>query len=254
MVKINKKVIYKIRNLNNDKIYVGSTVNYSARRQEHFRDLVINKHHSCALQRAFNKYGKDSFVFEIIEYVDEKNLLIQREQFYIDTLSPEYNCAKVAGSALGVKKSAESNRLNSLRNRGDKNANAKLNDADVFKIVDLRKDMTTKELANLFNVSVDTISRVLNGKSFKHLNIKVENHKKIYKESARNRLSKLAIGRTSAVAIPVKVFSLNNEFIGEFESISKAASFINMDITSVCAIVKGETKNPKFKVVHAGME
>lgn len=36
-----------------------------------------------------------------------------REQYYIDTLKPEYNICKIAGSSLGVKHSAESNKKKS---------------------------------------------------------------------------------------------------------------------------------------------
>ena len=45
------------------------------------------------LQRAYNKYGKDAFSFEIIEICTFDSLLL-REQFYLDTLNPEFNIGK----------------------------------------------------------------------------------------------------------------------------------------------------------------
>lgn len=59
--------IYIILNSVNNKFYVGSTKNWSERKTRHIRDLINNKHHSILLQRSFNKYGKDKFIFALIE-------------------------------------------------------------------------------------------------------------------------------------------------------------------------------------------
>lgn len=99
--------VYKITNLTNDKIYIGSAANgFKARWQKHKSDLKLNKHRNQKLQKAYNKYGKDVFVFEILakcppEYV------IKLEQYFIDSLKPFYNICLIAGSSLGVKRSAE---------------------------------------------------------------------------------------------------------------------------------------------------
>jgi len=71
--------IYEIRNIVNNKIYIGSTKNLHKRKYKHFRDLKLNKHHSIHLQRAYNKYGNDKFVFSLIEkcnYTVRKNMEI----------------------------------------------------------------------------------------------------------------------------------------------------------------------------------
>ena len=91
--------IYQIRNMINGKRYVGSSVNLRDRKNEHFNDLEKNNHHSVYLQRAFNKYRADSFVFEILEYAPRiKEVLLNLEQHQIDIKS-EYNMCKVAGSS-----------------------------------------------------------------------------------------------------------------------------------------------------------
>lgn len=91
--------IYKIENLKNGKIYVGSSVNLESREYKHFWMLNRNEHDNEYLQHSYNKYGRDSFKFEIIEECDE-NLLIEKENHYIDiyksnTLDYGYNLAKV---------------------------------------------------------------------------------------------------------------------------------------------------------------
>jgi group I intron endonuclease len=52
------------------------------------------------------KYGYCNFSLDILEYC-EPSILIKREQYYIDTLNPEYNILKKAGSSLGYKHTKE---------------------------------------------------------------------------------------------------------------------------------------------------
>ena len=62
--------IYKITNLKNHKIYIGSSNNIMRRWYEHLRDLKNQKHCNSHLQNAWNKYGENNFLFEIIEIVE----------------------------------------------------------------------------------------------------------------------------------------------------------------------------------------
>lgn len=75
--------IYCIRNIINNKVYIGSSIDCYKRLSGHIRLLNRNKSKSPHLQRAWNKYGQDSFVCVILEKCEEENLLI-RESFYID--------------------------------------------------------------------------------------------------------------------------------------------------------------------------
>lgn len=75
--------IYKITNVINNKIYIGSSNNVYKRKNEHFSSLKANTHCNKHLQRAYNIYGKDNFKFEIIETCKENDLLII-EQKYLD--------------------------------------------------------------------------------------------------------------------------------------------------------------------------
>ncbi len=97
--------IYKIMNNVNGKCYVGSSIDLHQRRLQHFAALKYNKHINKHLQNAYNKYGSSAFEFlvlETIEITDNiKEILLNREQFWIDNLSPEYNILQVAGSTLG---------------------------------------------------------------------------------------------------------------------------------------------------------
>ena len=75
--------IYKIENLIDKKIYIGSSVNLRNREYKHFWMLNKNKHDNQHLQNSFNKFGENSFKFEILEECDEQSL-IERENHYIN--------------------------------------------------------------------------------------------------------------------------------------------------------------------------
>lgn len=69
MLKPTTPVIYKIRNVVNQKFYVGSTINMKERARTHRNKLRGGKHHTPHLQAAWNKYGEECFVFEVVEEV-----------------------------------------------------------------------------------------------------------------------------------------------------------------------------------------
>ena len=77
------KGIYKIKNKVNGKVYIGQSLDIEERLYTHKQALNRNAHENEHLQRSWNKYGKENFIFEIIEECDE-NILTQREQYYIN--------------------------------------------------------------------------------------------------------------------------------------------------------------------------
>ena len=53
--------IYIIRNLINGNVYIGSAVRIDSRKRQHLHKLRSGKHENGHLQKAWNKYGEDSF-------------------------------------------------------------------------------------------------------------------------------------------------------------------------------------------------
>jgi len=89
---------------------------------------VLNKE-SSLIYKAILKYGYSNFSLDIIEYCSS-DVVIIREQYYIDLLSPEYNILKTAGSRLGKKHNLETKKAISITSRGRKilnNKNFKIN-------------------------------------------------------------------------------------------------------------------------------
>lgn len=75
--------IYKITNLQNNKVYIGQSVDINFRWYTHKRNLIAGCHDNKHLQNSWNKYGQDNFEFSIIEECTEDKLT-EREQYWID--------------------------------------------------------------------------------------------------------------------------------------------------------------------------
>jgi len=81
--------VYLVTNNINGKRYVGSSVDVAGRLSTHFsRDA--KKYSDKLFYADILKYGRNNFRFEILEEC-EREKLIEREQYYYDTLKPEYN-------------------------------------------------------------------------------------------------------------------------------------------------------------------
>ena len=75
--------IYKITNIQNNKIYIGQTIRPIEQRfHRHINDAlnnILNTHFA----RAIRKYGKDNFVVEIIDTAQTQDELNQKERYWI---------------------------------------------------------------------------------------------------------------------------------------------------------------------------
>lgn len=116
--------IYIIKNTINDKVYIGSAVNIKRRFGDHKSRLKHSKHNNAYLQRAWNKYGKENFKFEVLEFC-AKEILNTREEFYISKFKATnenhgYNSCLFGTNALGRKHSEETKIKIGLKHKGKK--------------------------------------------------------------------------------------------------------------------------------------
>jgi len=90
--------VYIIRNLKNGKSYIGSSVNMHKRWQAHRQRARKGTHHSVLFQRAWDKYGEDSFLFDVVEEVEPVSERLEyNEQNAIWLFRPAYNISPIAG-------------------------------------------------------------------------------------------------------------------------------------------------------------
>lgn len=104
--------VYRIRNTSNGHVYIGSTSQtFNKRWNTHASYLRRNAHNNKPLQRAWEKHGEESFVFEVLEICDPRHRF-DVEQVMIDFYRRInerciYNTLMHAGSAKGYKHSPD---------------------------------------------------------------------------------------------------------------------------------------------------
>lgn len=100
-------IIYCIHNLSTNKKYIGQTVEKLQRRVvRHFRTINETK-----ISRAIQKYSKYDFVYGVVEEVDDRNLLDEREKYWIqhyDSVDNGLNIKEGGKCARGYKQSQSS--------------------------------------------------------------------------------------------------------------------------------------------------
>jgi len=111
--------IYIIKNIIDNRVYIGSAINIFMRKATHLYNLRHNKHQNQHLQNFYNKYGEKSLFFEILEKC-EKPFLIEREQFYINYYPFKFNICLKAGNTLGRIMSEETKNKIRIANTGSK--------------------------------------------------------------------------------------------------------------------------------------
>ena len=107
IIKENKKKsgVYRWTNLTSGLEYIGSSVNLAIRFKYYYNYSSLTKK-NMVINKAILKHGYSNFKLEILEYCNPEKC-IEREQYYIDLLKPEYNILKTAGSTLGYKHTEE---------------------------------------------------------------------------------------------------------------------------------------------------
>jgi group I intron endonuclease len=104
-----KAAIYQWKHKESGKIYIGSAFDLTKRFSLYYSKNYLEKNKSY-INRAILLHGYSLFSLTILEYVgisdlskeEARNLILEREQDYINILKPEYNINPTAGSSLGA--------------------------------------------------------------------------------------------------------------------------------------------------------
>lgn len=121
-------IIYCIHNTRTGKKYIGQTTgNLNKRVMRHFRTINDTK-----ISRSIVKYGKENFIYGIIEEICDKNDLDKKEEYWIkyyDTVNAGYNIKYGGKSSSGYKQTQKS-----IQKRIEKLKGKKLSEEHKLKI------------------------------------------------------------------------------------------------------------------------
>ena len=104
--------IYAIQHIASERRYIGSANKIKIRLNKHRGELQKNQHHSKYLQNAWNKYGEDEFLAIVVEKVNVRDNLSEREQYWIDyydSYKNGFNARPTAENFYGMEWSDEQN-------------------------------------------------------------------------------------------------------------------------------------------------
>lgn len=115
-------VIYRITNMENGHYYIGSAESFARREWSHKYELRKGTHKNPRLQAAWNKYGEEMFVFEIIETVPEGMTAFAVENTYLVDCVGKPDCYNINTDAfvprLGIPHRDESKQKMSVSRKG----------------------------------------------------------------------------------------------------------------------------------------
>ncbi|AEG60971.1 GIY-YIG nuclease family protein [Desulforamulus ruminis] len=87
--------VFQIKNMQNEKVFLKSCLDFNIMNGQRFQ-LEHNCHQNKLLQQEWNTFGPDSFVFEVLEvlkqkeegYFNAKDALKKLEEKWLDQLQP----------------------------------------------------------------------------------------------------------------------------------------------------------------------
>lgn len=186
-----KSGIYTITNKINSKIYVGYAKDITTRIYQHKGALKANRHKNLHLQNAYNQYGKENFIYEILENCLEKELCA-REHYWATILNTHnrefgYNEKPTDPNGIGSEHSESTKKKISLANTGKKQSQESKDKISAAN----KGNKHSKE-------TKDKISRGLKGKAKSpeaKKNISKGQKGKILTQATKNKISKASKGR-----------------------------------------------------------
>src|SRR5690606_28792905 len=170
-----KTGIYQIRNMIDNKRYVGSAARSILNRWSNHKALLSqNRHYSRHLQNAWNKYGEENFIFEVLLYCDPEYCLMY-EQIALDHYQPAYNTCKVAGSQLGtIRKRGQQNPWYGKKHRQDtkikmayRSAKLTLEQKQLVEVL-LSQGLPQAKIAEQFGIAQTTVSAIKRRVTWRH--------------------------------------------------------------------------------------
>lgn len=123
----NRKIsgIYAIQRIGSQDCYIGQSTDIEHRWHVHRSRLRHGKYKPRHIQNVYDKHGPSIFEYVILEEVEPRpgfiDLLVEREQAWIERLRPAYNVRPAGKSNLGMRHTADSRKKMSASRLGNRN-------------------------------------------------------------------------------------------------------------------------------------
>lgn len=204
-----KSGIYVIKNLKTGHRYIGQSIDLKRRMRRQHQRLRDNKHENDYIQKHYNKYGDENFLFSIIEtcpleMLDEKEIYwinyydtMNRAKGY--NLESGGNAQKIISEEARRKKQGCNNPMYgrkwnntqrvriTLANRGN---SKKLTESDVIEIkIKINNGTSRKQIAKEYDLHISTVSKITKGVNWywvlPEITEKLKKHRRIHKLTPR---------------------------------------------------------------------
>lgn len=256
-------VIYKISNSVNNKVYIGSTINFNKRKNQHVFLLKRNQHHSRKLQNAWNKYGEESFSFDIVKTTEIKysKEQLKIEQEYLDKLIPHitgYNMSSNSQTpgfdiVWTEKMKKEMGEKVSRKHKGKTPKNLEsIREKQRRPILEYENGLFVKEYdsckqaGEILNIDYKLINNIVRKKVKKC--VKYPNKTWIYKDGNTIReIKKQQTSHNKGKYKKILQYDLNDIKIDEFESADLAGEKLNVHPQSIMRVCR--SSNNIFKTL-----
>ena len=181
-------IIYIIKNRLNDKVYIGqTTTDIKTRFNQHCKNSTLKSRH-YKLYNAIKKYGKEKFYIEILEQGVDINKLDEREIYYIE----KYN-SYLKG-------------YNSTKGGDGRVINKEYDEKEILMLY--KNGYSLGKIGQIYNVSIATISRVLN-----KLNVKTRHGGNKYESFNVEEFKKMWADKDIKIKDMAKFYNVNEKTI-----------------------------------------
>ncbi len=231
--------IYTITNKVNNKIYIGKTNNFISRKNHHKCDLRKGTHINFYLQSAWNKYGEDNFVFEIIEEYEIDHLCAM-EHYWANLLdvfnyNKGYNTKPTHPYCKGgnSKEAIDKTRVALL---GRKHSVESIDKMSKIKLGKVMPEETKRK------ISESNKGKIISEETRKKLSIhRYNNPLTPFKGQKRPHDLMMKIGETRKK--PIAQYTLDMIFIKEWKSAIDAKNELNINKGNIASCCKGIRNN-----------
>lgn len=240
--------IYAIKNLVNNKMLVGSSINVNRRLTDHFRHLSKNRHYNKLLQEEYNVYGKSNFTKIIIELC-EKESVEEKELHYInlfDSFNGGYNQTLLTKRCIS----------NSLFNPNNHNSNPipyVIHDLETNEIYHVNSKNELCSLLEINKLKTPKAKIVYTGKYVRYEGTQELKFKKYYLKNLRGKTIKTFPSiYHAAYYLNIPLYEI--KMAKNSETIRIQKSYLISTNTKITPYKenRGGTPNPKqFKPIHS---